>query len=137
MGKEELIVTKDYKGEDRREHCDNCVKDRFDALVNAVSDLGIKVGNIMGASTWQKTIIIMLLGGGLSGSLVSAYVVIDKANTDGEQNTAIALIRDDVDSNAESVKELTKNVTRLVVVQEKMVTLMEERHKKEKEEEED
>lgn len=133
----EQIVTKDYEGkDDRRGPCRNCVKDDFAGLVRAVNELASKVSKIIGASGWQKTIIIMLLAGGLAGSTGSLYVVIAKANTDAGQNTEIALIKHDVKSNTESVKELTTNVNRLVIAQEKLVTIMEEREKKGNKEEE-
>jgi hypothetical protein len=105
----------DYEGPERRARCNDCVKDDVGTLVDAVAnlknnvtDLCAKVSRILGASGWQKTIIVLLLGGAIGGSLLSSYVVIAKANTDGTQNTEIAKINMRMDSIEENVETLTQ-----------------------------
>lgn len=120
---------------DRRENCDNCVKDDFAGLVKAVNELTGKVGKILGASPWQKAIILLLLAGALGGTLVSSYAAIATADTNGEQNTSIALIKKDVDNNTKNIEKMNDNVDRLVIAQEKLVVILTERHNREDEEE--
>lgn len=91
---------------DRRKKCDDCSTGEISGLVTAVSDLTKKVSKILGASWWQKTIIVLLLGGGLAGSTGSIYVVVAKANIDGKQNTDIALANQKIDTLTESVEDL-------------------------------
>jgi hypothetical protein len=103
----------DYEGPERRARCNDCVKDDVGTLVDSVAELGVKVSKIIGASGWQKTIIVLLLAGGLGGSLVSSYVVIAKAHTDGEQNTNIALISEKVETTTKILDKAVNAIDKL------------------------